>query len=325
MLAYAVKRILLCIPTLFGIILITFIVINLAPGNPVFNGASVTSDHAITPQVYEQLRVRYHLDVPCHVRFFQWCGDLLRLDFGRSFHDGRDVLELIAERAPATLLLTGLAIFFSFLISVPIGFWTAFHAGGWADRIIGGLCFGIYAIPRYVMGMLLIVVVGVKLEWLPFMGIKSDGYAAMSGLDKLVDLLRHSLLIGICFMYPLVAYQVRFVRDNVCEVLETDYIRTARAKGLSPSAIAVNHIFPNTLMPLLTMFGMMLPMILGGAVILEVMFSWPGMGRLFFESIMRRDYPVIMAVSFLSAIIVLLGTLVVDLLYAAVDPRVRYS
>jgi peptide/nickel transport system permease protein len=174
------------------------------------------------------------------------------------------------------------------------------------------------------MAMTLIVLVGVRWEWLPFMGISSDAYASLSGGEKLVDVLRHVALIGVCFLYPLVAYQVRFVRVNVLAVLGEDYIRTARAKGASEFRVATRHALPNVMLPLLTLVGLMLPAVLGGSVILEVMFSYPGMGRLMFESIMRRDYPVVMALSMLSAVVVLVGTLVVDLLYALADPRVKY-
>lgn len=322
---YAAKRILLAVPTFLGITLVTFAVINLAPGDPALSGASLAGDSALTPETYARIRTQFHLDDPLPVRYVRWVSNLLCFDFGRSFHDGRAVSDKIAERLLPTILLTAAALVVSFLVSVPAGVHAAMHAGGWFDRLAGGACFGLYATPRYVMAMLLIVVVGVRLEWLPFMGIASDDYASLTAWGKFIDVLKHGVLIGICFAYPLIGYQTRFVRANVYAVLSEDYIRTARAKGASAFRVAYGHALRNALLPLLTLIGLMLPIVLGGSVILEVMFSWPGMGRLMFDAIMQRDYPVVMALAVLSAMVVLGGTLAVDLLYAAVDPRVRYA
>jgi len=324
MLAYLLKRLLLCVPTFVGITVITFAVINLAPGDPALSGASLAGDAAVTPQTYGMLREQFHLDAPLHQRYLHWLGDLVRLDLGRSFHDGRSVTGKIAERLLPTLGLTLSAIVLSLVISIPLGLWTASGAGGWLDRLVGVTCFGIYAVPPYVMAMLLTLVVGVQLEWLPFMGITSDSFDEMSAAGKVGDVVRHSLLIGLCFLYPLVAYQVRFVRANVLAVLGEDYIRTVRAKGAGELRVAY-HALRNALLPLLTLMGVVFPAVLGGSVILEVMFSWPGMGRLLFDAIMQRDYPVVMGLAVMSAVVVLVGTLVVDLLYAVADPRVRYS
>ena len=325
MLAYAVKRLLLCVPTFIGITIVTFAVINLAPGDPALNGTSPTGDAGVTPETYQRIRQQFHLDAPLHQRYVHWLGDLVRLDLGRSFHDGRSVTRKIVERLPPTLWLTVSAMLLSFAVSIPLGVRAAMGAGGWFDGVLGGVCFSLYAVPRYVMAMLLILIVGVRLEWFPFMGMTSDGFISMSVWGKLVDVLRHAVLIGLCFVYPLVAYQVRFVRANVLAVLGEDFIRTARAKGASELRVAYHHALRNALLPLLTLMGLMLPAVLGGSVILEVMFSWPGMGRLLFDAIMQRDYPVVMGLAVMSAVVVLVGTLLVDLLYAVADPRVRYA
>jgi peptide/nickel transport system permease protein len=167
-------------------------------------------------------------------------------------------------------------------------------------------------------------VVGVQLGWLPFVGMTSTADTS-SHAGGALDVIRHGVLIGICFIYPLAAYLIRFVRDNLVGVLSADYIRTARAKGAGERRVLWRHALPNALLPLLTVVGLLLPSILSGAVILEVMFSWPGMGRLMFDAVMQRDYPVILGASAVTALVVLMGTLIVDLLYAWVDPRVRYA
>jgi peptide/nickel transport system permease protein len=322
--AYTLNRLILAAVTLFGISIVTFAVINLAPGDPALGGASAGGDVDMTQDVYHRLRERFHLNDPPLTRYLKWVTDVARMDFGRSFHDGRQVRAKIVERLPATLFLTIGAIGLSLLISIPLGLWAAFHAEGRLDRLLGAVCLGLYAVPRYVMAMVLIVIVSVRLEWLPFLGATSDGYGGMTHWQRLADLLRHSVLIGVCFVYPLVSFQVRFVRANALAVLGEDYIRAARAKGAGEFRVAMGHALPNVTLPLLTLVGLMLPSVLGGSVILEVIFSWPGMGRLMFESILRRDYPVVMALSMLSAVVVLLGTLVVDLLCGLADPRVRY-
>ena len=322
--AYILRRLLLAIPTFFGITLVTFAVIHLAPGDPATAGAAA-ADLRITPVARAELRERYRLDEPIGWRYLHWLGDVVRFDFGQSFRDGRPVADKIAERIWPTLLLVGTAMVVSLLIAVPLGVEAARRAGGLFDRLVGGVCFLFYAIPRYVMAMILIIVVGVKLDWLPFLGATSSDHASMAGPGRIADFLRHSVLIGICFAYPLVAYEVQFIRDNVHAALQQPFILAARARGASELRIAYRHALPNALLPLLTLIGLMLPGVIGGSVILEVMFSWPGMGRLMFDSIMERDYPVVMALSVLSAIVVLAGTLIVDLLYGLVDPRVRQS
>lgn len=325
MLWYSIKRILLVVPTFLGITLVTFAVIHLAPGDPAAGGVATGSGTEVSPDAYTRLRAQYRLDEPLAKQYTDWLTDLAHLDMGRSFHDGRPVWEKIAPRLGPTLLLTGTALVLSLVISIPLGVFVSLRAGGLLDRLVGLLCFGAYASPRYVVGMVLIVAVGVRFDWLPFVGMTSVDYADLSTVGKVLDVLRHSLPIGICFTYPLVAYEVRFIRANMIAALGEGYILAARARGASMRHVAIRHALPNVLLPLLTLIGLMLPGVIGGSVILEAIFSWPGMGRLLFEAIGQRDYPVVMALSVLSALVVLVGTLIVDLLYAAADPRVRYT
>jgi peptide/nickel transport system permease protein len=237
------------------------------------------------------------------------------------------VRDKIGERLLPTLGLAGTALFVALLIAIPVGVRAAERAGGWFDRIVAGLCFGLSAVPPYVLGMVLIVTVGAGWNLLPFVGMDSghqDG-PVPTFIERGLDVLRHGVLIGICFVYPLAAYLIRFVRDNMTEVLSADYIRAARARGVSPRRIRYRHALPNALIPLLTVMGMLLTAVLGGAVILEVMFSWPGLGLLMFDAAMQRDYPVIMGLTVLTSVAVLAATFVVDVLYTVADPRVRLT
>ena len=320
---YAAIRLLLAVPTFLGITIVTFAVINLAPGEPGIDASSVMASRGVSVQTHEQLRSCYRLDEPLVVRYVDWLYRVIALDFGRSFQDGRLVLAKITERIIPTLLITVGSIIVSLIIAVPTGACLATRAGGWLDRLTSIACFAGYSVPRYVMAVLVISLIGVQFDLLPFIGVTSDNYVQMSFFGKIGDVARHSVLLMFCFSYPITAYMIRFVRDSMVDVLGEDYVRTARAKGLAASVILYRHALPNVVIPLLTLIGTMLPMVLGGAVILEVMFSWPGLGRLLYESVMSRDYPVVMGISVLSAALVLVGTLAIDLAYAAVDPRVR--
>ncbi|MBD3266519.1 ABC transporter permease subunit [bacterium] len=326
MLTYTLRRMLLAVPTLFGITLVTFIVINLAPGDPASLQASEVMDPRVSIEVYDQLREYYGLDKPIHIRYFDWLKRLVTLDFGNSMTpDSRKVTTKIGERLPATLSLAFLSLLIGFSLAIPIGILSGAWREGWFDTITSTILYALYAIPGYVMAIPLILWFSIEWDLLPFQGMRSDHFAQMSAMEQMGDYARHFVLITFCFTYGALAYQSRFVRQNLLEVFQQEFILTARAKGVKESTVIVKHAFRNTLIPLVTLFGLTFPQLLGGSVILEVMFNWPGIGRLFFESILQRDYPTIMALSFISAFLVLLGTLLADLAYGIVDPRVRYE
>ena len=326
MFSYIVRRILVSIPTLFGITLVTFIIINLAPGDPAQFQTQGIMDPDVSIHVYEQLREYYELDKPIHVRYVHWLGRLATLDFGTSMSTDRlPVIDKIKERLWPTMSLALLSIFISLSLSIPIGIYAAARQNRLFDNISSTILYGLYSVPSYVMAVPLILLLGVQWDLLPFQGMTSDNYDQLTTSGKVFDLARHYVLITFCFSFGAWAYYSRFVRQNMLEVLRQDYIRTARAKGLTESRVVVGHAFRNSLIPMLTLLGLLLPDIIGGSVILEVMFNWPGMGRLFFESMLARDYPTIMALSFITAMLVLLGTLLADLSYALVDPRVTYD
>jgi len=323
---YIVRRILIAIPTLLGITLVTFVIINLAPGNPAQFQAQGIMDTRVSIRVYEQLSKYYELDKPIHVRYVKWLGRLATLDFGDSMStDRRKVTDKIKERLWPTMSLAILSIGFSLMLSIPIGIYAAARQNKLFDTLSSTILYALYSVPSYVMAVPLILLVGVQWDLLPFQGMVSDNYGQLTAGGKVVDLVKHYTLITFCFSFGAWAYYSRFVRQNMLEVLRQDYIRTARAKGLTERRVIMRHAFRNTLIPLMTLLGLLLPEIIGGSVILEVMFNWPGLGRLFFESMMARDYPTIMALSFVTACLVLLGTLLADLSYALVDPRVSYD
>jgi peptide/nickel transport system permease protein len=316
------RRLALALLTFLAITAVTFAVVRLAPGDPVHAGS--TADGQLTPETYARLRAHFHLDESLPKAYVRWLSGIARLDFGNSFHTGQPVRARILERLPATALPALTALGSALVGAILLGTWLAPHADTWYDRLIGALTLTAYSIPRYVMGMLLIVVVGVRLGWLPFVGTgAADAGADATWLQRGASFTRHGLLLVICLGYPLFAYLTRVVRAAVREALASDYIRTARAKGASMRRAVWRHALPNGLLPLLTLLGVLLPPLLGGTVILEVLFSWPGLGRLMYEAAAQRDYPVIMALTTFTAGLVLIATLVVDLLYAVVDPRVR--
>ena len=326
MLSYTIRRILVAIPTLLGITVVTFGIISLAPGDPATLRSEGMMDPEVSNRVYEQLREYYGLDEPIHKRYVAWLGRLVKLDFGESMApDGRPVADKIKERLWPTMSLAILSLGLSLMLAIPIGVYSAAKANGWFDTVSSTLLYGLYSVPSYVMAVPLILLVGVQWDLLPFQGMRSDDYAMLSSMGKVGDLVKHYTLITFCMSFGSWAYYSRFVRQNMMEVVRQDYVRTARAKGVSEFRVIVHHAFRNTLIPVMTLLGMLLPAVIGGSVILEVMFNWPGIGRLMFESILMRDYPTVMALSFISASLVLLGTLLADLSYAVVDPRVSYD
>lgn len=326
MFSYIIRRILLSIPTLLGITLVTFFVINLAPGDPAQFQTQGVMDSEVSIRIYEQLREYYELDQPVHIRYVKWLGRLATLDFGVSMStDRRPVFDKIKERLWPTMSLAILSIVISLTLSIPIGIYAAARQDRLFDTISSTLLYAFYSVPSYVMAVPLILLIGVQWDLLPFQGMTSDNYDELTTAGKFLDLVKHYALITFCFSFGSWAYYSRFVRQNMLEVLRQDYIRTARAKGLTESRVVLRHAFRNSLIPVMTLLGLMLPAIIGGSVILEVMFNWPGLGRLFFESMLARDYPTIMAISFITACLVLLGTLLADLSYALVDPRVSYD
>jgi peptide/nickel transport system permease protein len=322
MLTYTLRRLAYLVPTLFGITLVTFLIISLAPGNP----ADVVRGSAnISAEAYDEMLRLYGLDKPIPVRYAIWVKRLVTLDFGNSFLDHRPVMTKIAERLPATLVLNAAALFFTLIFAVPFGLHAAIRQHSRFDKIGGTFLYMLYSLPEFWVALMLIMLFGVKLGMLPFIGIESLGASEMGFWPRLWDRIMHMILPTICLTYGSLAFLSRFVRGSTLEVINKDYIRTARAKGLDNSRIVYKHIFKNTLIPVVTLLGILLPALISGSIILETIFSWPGAGALFFDAVLSRDYPTVMGLSFITALMVLFSTLIADLLYTWVDPRVSYD
>ena len=324
MVGYLLKRMLLMIPLLFGITLITFAVIHLAPGEPV--EMQTAMNPKISAEARERLRKFYELDKPLHVQYGKWVGRLVRLDFGRSFApDGRPVLAKIRERMPVTITLNVIVLVLEFLLAIPIGVMAATHRDGPLDRWTTIFVFLGFATPLFWFSLILMYLFGVRLGWLPISGLHSLGYATHGFWWQVGDLARHLVLpIGVATFGSLAGLS-RYMRSGMLEVLRQDYIITARAKGLPERLVIYRHALRNALLPVITFLGLSVPGLIGGSVIFESIFAIPGMGKLFYDGVMARDYPLVMGILVIGAVLTLVGNLLADVAYAVADPRIRHG
>jgi len=310
------------IPLLLGITIITFVIIHLSPGGP--------ADMLIglSPKVSAEAKARLHslygLDKPIHVQYWLWLSRLVRFDFGRSFKDGRLVIIKVLERLPATLLLNVLSLLLIFFIALPIGIISAVRQDSFLDKGMTIFVFLGFSVPAFWLALLLMLLFGVVLGWLPISGMHSVNFPYFSFWGKLWDLIKHLILPVFVSAFGGLAYLSRYSRTSMLEVLRQDYIRTARAKGVPENKVIYKHALRNALIPIITLLGLSLPALIGGGFIFETIFAWPGMGRLGYQAIMSRDYPVIMGVGVIAALLTLLGNLIADITYAFVDPRIRH-
>ncbi len=322
MLIFFAKRLGMMVPLLIGITFISFLIMHLAPGSP----TDIMTD--LNPKVSDLARERmtklYGLDQPLHVQYWRWLKRLAVLDFGQSFApDGRPVIDKIAERMPITVTINLLSLALVILIAVPIGVYSATHRGSVFDQATTVFVFLGFASPTFWLALLAMILFGVHLGWLPISGIKSLDHATLSPLGQLLDYARHLLLPVLLSALTSLAGMSRYMRGNMLEVIRQDYITTARSKGLSETAVIYRHALRNALMPVITILGLSVPGLIGGSVIFESIFAIPGMGKLFFEAVMSRDYPLVMGGLVISAALTLVGNLLADLGYGLADPRVR--
>lgn len=321
MLSYILKRLLLMIPLIFGITLISFGVIHLAPGDPV--GVEVEMAPKAAAEARERLIEIYGLDRPVHIQYLDWLGRFLTMDFGTSFVDGKKVVDKIKERIPVTLTINVLSILLIISIAIPIGVLSATKQYSLFDKLTTVFVFVGFSTPTFWLALILMIIFGVNLGWLPISGIQSIDVSEMTALERIIDWARH-LILPVCLSaFGGIAGLSRYSRSSMLEVIRQDYIRTARAKGLKESDVIVHHALRNALMPVVTILGLSVPGLIGGSVIFETIFAIPGMGQLFYASAMARDYPTIMGILVIGAILTLIGNLIADVSYAIVDPRVR--
>lgn len=330
MAGYLIKRLLLMIPTLFGITLITFFVIRLAPGDPASlkaqSGTDALKSDQMVAEVVTETKKLYGLDQPIYAQYWRWLKRLASFDFGNSYRDHRPVISKIGDALPITLTLNIITILIVYIIAIPVGAYCALKPRGLSDRLWAFALFVLYSLPNFWVAMVLIVLLGGGdyLNLFPIVGFMSDNASELSWLGWIGNVAWHIVLPIACLTYASLAFLSRFSRSSMLEVIRQDYIRTARAKGLSERQVVWRHAMRNALIPLVTLMGTLLPSLLAGSVIIEQIFAIPGMGRLGFESVLSRDYPVIMAIAFISALLTLVSILLSDILYVVIDPRITF-
>lgn len=361
--AYLTRRILLIIPTFIGISIITFLMVQLSPGNPAMLKLNAMEGamgaNAIPQDIIDQTMKMYGFDKPIHIRYFIWMGDLLTLDFGDSFKDQRPVLTRIGEALPVTIQLNVISLLLIYFISIPVGTYSATHQHTRTDNTITLFLFILYSLPSFWVAMLLMYFLGggggsatlhtlcvngfttigivdwratqwmlehvLHFRWFPIYGFGTAGSRDWPFWQWFWDRMWHFCLPVFCLTYGGFATISRYARAGLIEVVRQDYIRTSRAYGFSERVVIFKYALRNSLIPLITLLGTLIPSMIGGSVIIESIFSIPGMGRLFYESILGRDYPVVMGVFAITSIMTLVGLIISDILYAVTDPRIKFE
>lgn len=307
---------------ILAIVVCNFFLIHAAPGDPasVIAGQSGAADE----KFLQQLRTQFGLDQPLYVQLWLYVKGILTLDLGFSHRQQQPVSLLVMERLPATLLLTGAAFAFAVGAGVTLGTLAAQRVGRWADSVITVLALAFYATPLFWVGLMLVLVFSVWLEWLPSFGMMTVG-ADLHGITLIVDVAKHLLLPALTLGLFYMAVYARLTRATMLEVADQDFVKTARAKGVPEGQVTRRHILRNALLPVITFAGIQAGQLVGGAILVETVFAWPGIGRLAFEALLARDYPVLMGVFFATSVMVVLFNLLTDLLYAVIDPRVEVA
>jgi len=326
MTAYIVRRLLWMIPLLVGVSIITFAMLKRIPGDPVtvMLLESRSSGRVITEADRERLRKQYGLDKPAYLQYFDWLGEVLRGNLGTSIRMKQPVTEVIKQRLPNTMKLAGVSLVITLAIALPLGILSAVRQYSWLDYVLTAFNFGGISIPQFWLALMLLYLFAVEIQLLPVRGMRSP-YVEPGFWNHLVDTVTHYILPVTSVTLASLAGYMRYQRAAMLEVIRQDYIRTARAKGLPEHVVILKHAWRNALIPIITLLGYVLVILVEGSIVVEAIFSWPGMGLLAVDSLQQRDYPVVMAIVMLSAVLIMIGTLLSDILYAIVDPRVRYD
>jgi peptide/nickel transport system permease protein len=316
---FILRRLLYTLITLIGISILSWVIITQAPGSPI----ALTLDPKVSPKIIEQMEKNYDLDKPVYQQYFLW---LKRLFSGNlySFKDGRPVMKKIGERIWNTLLLNLVAILIIFSLAIPLGIFSAKRQYSFLDNLgTFGAYLGI-SIPSFWLAYLLILGT-VKLFGYPVLGMRSFVTEDFTGAEVILDRLWHLMLPSIILAIGGIAALSRYTRSSMLEVIRQDYVRTAKAKGLPEETVYYKHALRNALLPIITLFGFLIPGLIGGSIIMETVFAWPGIGRLAYQAVLARDYPVVMTINTITAVLVLIGNFVADILYGIADPRIRYG
>lgn len=318
---YLLQRLLYTVPLLLGAVAIVFLLVHIAPGNPV---DYLIGESGADKEMIARLTAEMGLDQPLHIQLLRYLGQVLRGNLGYSFASNMPVLDLILDRLPATLLLMGSQLVFSVSLGIGLGVLSARRPNSSADNTITVFSLASFALPVFWLGQLLILGFGYYLDWLPIQGMV-DLRAGYEGFDLVLDVARHMILpVATLTLYNL-ALILRLTRGSMLEVIGQDYVKVARAKGLGDGTVLLKHALRNALLPVVTVIGLEFRALIAGAVLTETVFAWPGLGRLTFDAINGRDYPLLMGMFIFISLLVAIGNLVTDLVYALLDPRIRYQ
>lgn len=322
LLRYLLRRLGQAAITLIAIVVLNFVILHLAPGDAIDVLAGEAGGAG--PEYLEQMRKAYGLDQPIYVQMVQYLWNVVQLNFGFSFRNNVSVLELIMSRLPATLLLMLASIIISFTAGILLGVFAARRVNTFADNAVSVLALLCYATPLFWFGLMAIVLFTVKLGWLPGNGMYTIA-ANFNWFEATLDVLRHLALPALSLALFHMAVYTRLMRASMLEVYGLDYIRTARAKGLSQRRVAFRHVLPNAILPMVTMLGLQIGALLGGAVLIETVFGWPGLGRLAFDAILQRDHNLLIGILLFGSALVIVANIVTDLVYAWLDPRIEVA
>jgi peptide/nickel transport system permease protein len=325
MLAYTIKRLLISIPMVLGIVTITFVMIRVAPGDPLDMYLEPQRQRQVDPEIIELLRVKYGLDQPIHIQYWRWISNVARGDFGESFRSRRPVGRMLAEAIPYTLQLTILATLFDAFFGIMLGIIAAVKQYTALDKAVTMGSLVVYAVPSFWLALMMVMVFSVNLGWFPTSQTRSMDYEFLSFWGKVGNRIWYLALPVFVMGIGSAAGTARYVRNRLLDVLNADFVWAARARGFKERVVIVRHALRNALIPVVTMYGMNLPLLLGGATVIETIFAWPGMGNMAVGGVGGRDYPVIMATTLMAAALTVAGNLLADITYAVVDPRVTYG
>ncbi|MGU3576546.1 ABC transporter permease [Brucellaceae bacterium C25G] len=319
MLSFTLQRVGKAILVIIGVIILNFLLIKLAPGDP----ASILAGEAGSgdPKFLENLRIQFGLDKPVYVQLWLYISGILTGDLGFSYRNQVPVLQLILDRLPATLLLTGTAFLFSIISGIVLGVMAARHRGSIIDSIITTAALIFYATPLFWIALMSILLFSIKLGWLPPFDMETIG-AHYTGWRRALDIAHHLILPAVTLGLFYTAIYTRLTRASMLEVMSLDFVKTARAKGVPQQRIIRRHVLRNAVLPVFTFASMQAGQLVGGAILTETVFAWPGIGRLMFDALMQRDYPVLLGVFLVTAIVVVIVNFIADLLYRFVDPRI---